>query len=90
MSKAPVKPKATTVVPLEQAEIEAILTGEHGDPFAVLGVQGEGAKLIARAFIPDAERVEAFTLTDKTAGVLELRHAAGFSRARSRSASASR
>lgn len=78
MSKAPVKPKATTVVPLEQTEIEAILTGEHGDPFAVLGVQGEGAKLIARAFIPDAERVEAFTLTDKPAGVLELRHAAGF------------
>ena len=46
---------------LSAEQIEAIVEGEHGDPFAVLGphlvsVRGNTAVAI-RAFLPDAERV---------------------------------
>jgi len=46
---------------LSPAEAEAIVAGEHGDPFAVLGphrVTGEGPAAVAvRAFLPDAAAV---------------------------------
>src|SRR5690606_23281251 len=62
---------------LDPPAIEAIIAGRHADPFAVLGIHGE-RELIARTFIDGAEEVEAFTLTDQPAGVLERRHPAGF------------
>ena len=61
-----------------RSDIDAIVAGSHGDPFAVLGVQ-EGEKgLVARCFIPHAEEVTAFTLAGKEAGTLACRHDAGF------------
>jgi 1,4-alpha-glucan branching enzyme len=55
MSQRPMPP----TLPAE--EIEAIVRGEHGDPFAVLGPHqaGVGAKtvIVVRAFLPEAQQV---------------------------------
>jgi 1,4-alpha-glucan branching enzyme len=61
-----------------QSDIDAIVSGEHGNPFAVLGVHEAGKGFVARCFIPHAETVEAFTLAGKPAGTLARRHDAGF------------
>jgi 1,4-alpha-glucan branching enzyme len=60
------------------ADIEAIVAGRHGDPFAVLGLQQTGKGWVARCFIPHAETVTAETLEGKPVGELALRHPAGF------------
>ncbi|WP_438620739.1 1,4-alpha-glucan branching protein GlgB [Neoaquamicrobium sediminum] len=61
-----------------QGDIDAVVSGSHGNPFAVLGVH-EGEKgLLARCFIPHAESVTAFTLAGKRAAELLRRHDAGF------------
>jgi len=60
------------------ADIEAIVAGAHGDPFAVLGVHPAGNGFIARCFIPHAGTVEAFTLTGESCGELSMRDSAGF------------
>ncbi|MEO9339927.1 1,4-alpha-glucan branching protein GlgB [Mesorhizobium sp. SB112] len=60
------------------SDVEAIVSGEHGDPFAVLGLHKPGKSFIARCFVPHAETVTAFTLDGKQAGVLTRRHDAGF------------
>ena len=71
--------KAAGPSPIDQATIEAIVAGDHGDPFAVLGVQdAPGGGLLARAFVDGAAEVEAFTLADEPAGALARRHDAGF------------
>jgi len=57
---------------LSGAEIAAIISGSHGDPFAVLGVHAVGKALVARAFVPGAERVEALTLAGKPVGSLVM------------------
>ena len=65
---------------VEQAaasDVKAIVSGVHGNPFAVLGLQEIGKKLVARCFIPHAETVTAFTLTGKQAGELSRRDDAG-------------
>ncbi len=59
-------------------DVEAIVNGTHGDPFAVLGVQEEGKGLVARCFIPHAEAVTAHTLEGKACGELACRNDAGF------------
>ncbi|GBD44992.1 1,4-alpha-glucan branching enzyme GlgB [bacterium HR40] len=41
---------------LPEAEIEAIVCGRHGDPFAVLGPHGDDPPVV-RTFQPEAERV---------------------------------
>ncbi len=64
--------------PLDQATIEAIVAGQHGDPFAVLGIHEVEGRLVARTFIEGAEEVEAFTLEDKPAGTLVRTGDAGF------------
>ena len=63
---------------LDMAEVEAIVAGSHGDPFAVLGPHPAGKALVARAFVDGAAELEAFTLDGKSAGSLERRHDAGF------------
>ena len=66
---------------VEQAaasDVKAIISGVHGNPFAVLGLQEIGKKLVARCFIPHAESVTAFTLAGKQAGELTRRDDAGF------------
>lgn len=50
---------------LEQQEIQAITTGRHGDPFAVLGRHSEGSSGLIRTFMPGALEV---TVRDKTGG----------------------
>ena len=44
----------------------------------MLGLQGAGTKLVARAFVDGAAELEAFTLDGEPAGTLERRHDAGF------------
>jgi 1,4-alpha-glucan branching enzyme len=67
--------------PIGQAaasDVEAIVSGVHGDPFAILGVQEAGKGFVARCFIPHAESVTAFTLDGQEAGELVRRNDAGF------------
>ncbi|MEM8570155.1 MAG: 1,4-alpha-glucan branching protein GlgB [Pseudomonadota bacterium] len=58
-------------------EIEALVNGQHGDPFSVLGVHKVGKALVARALVLGADTVEAFTLTGKCAGTLSRIHTEG-------------
>ena len=78
MTREPTAKRSRTAAGLPTAEIEAVLRGRHRDPFAVLGIHGEGQRLVARAFVDGAEGLEAFTLAGKPAGALERRHKAGF------------
>ncbi|MBI2717914.1 MAG: 1,4-alpha-glucan branching protein GlgB [Rhizobiales bacterium] len=60
------------------AEIEAIVSGRHGDPFKRLGLHRVAGGWIARAFIPGAETLSAESLDGTGLGTLERRHDAGF------------
>ena len=64
----------------DPAEIEALVSGAHGDPFHILGMhQADGGPLTVRAFVPGAQAVE---VTDRKSGrsLAELRrlHDEGF------------
>ncbi len=61
-----------------QSDVDAIVVGQHGDPFAVLGMHEAGSRFVARAFVPHAEFLAAFTLGGKNLGELSRRHDAGF------------
>jgi 1,4-alpha-glucan branching enzyme len=61
-----------------ESEMEAIVAGRHGDPFAVLGLHHTARGWIARAFVPGAESLAATTLSGSPIGKLELRHESGF------------
>ncbi len=63
---------------LPLAEIEAIISGSHANPFAVLGPHKSGSGIIARCFIPGAENVTVTALDGTILGELGLRHEAGF------------
>ena len=60
------------------AEIEAIVSGRHGDPFKVLGLHKVGRDWIARAFVPGAETLAVESLDGAALGQLESRHEDGF------------
>ena len=60
------------------AEIEAIIAGRHGDPFKLLGLHGVGKDWIARAYVPGAAKLTAATLEGKPVGELTRSHDAGF------------
>ncbi|HEX4296466.1 MAG TPA: 1,4-alpha-glucan branching protein GlgB [Devosia sp.] len=62
----------------DPADVEAIVTGQHADPFAVLGLQQAGGSWVARAFVPHAEKVSAFTRDGRPLGDLVRRHDDGF------------
>ncbi|MGN6465423.1 MAG: 1,4-alpha-glucan branching protein GlgB [Rhizobiaceae bacterium] len=64
--------------PTGAADIRAIVSGAHRDPFSILGVQEMGGSFVARCFIPQAEQVAAFTLDGKLVGELARRDDAGF------------
>jgi 1,4-alpha-glucan branching enzyme len=77
------KPRATAATKelpglTARSDVEAIVSGRHGDPFSVLGVHEAGGRLVARCFVPHAEFVTAFTLQGKKAGELARVHDAGF------------
>jgi 1,4-alpha-glucan branching enzyme len=44
-------------VTLTAETIEALVRGEHGDPFSVLGPHPNGGSLVVRAFLPEAREV---------------------------------
>jgi 1,4-alpha-glucan branching enzyme len=70
------RPKAAAGI--DSAQVEAIVAGLHGDPFAVLGLHEVDGKLVARCLIEGADEVEALTLAGKPAGALAKRHDGGF------------
>jgi 1,4-alpha-glucan branching enzyme len=77
------KPRATAATKelpglTARSDVEAIVSGRHGDPFSVLGVHEADGRLVARCFVPHAEFVTAFTLQGKKAGELARVHDAGF------------
>ena len=59
-------------------EVEQIVTGQYANPFAILGLQQPHGIWVARAFIPHAESVSAFTRDGKPLGELIRRHDEGF------------
>jgi len=61
-----------------EAEIRAILGGDHADPFAVLGPHPEAKGFSIRAFLPEARTVEAIHPNGTSVGPLERIHDAGF------------
>jgi 1,4-alpha-glucan branching enzyme len=60
------------------AEIDAIVSGRHGDPFRVLGLHQHGKQWIVRAFVPGAMSLEILTSDGKSLGQIARRHDAGF------------
>ena len=61
------------------ADIEAILRGQHGNPFAVLGLHEDGTALRLNVFAPDAATVTALDrASGKEAAVLERIDPEGF------------
>jgi 1,4-alpha-glucan branching enzyme len=60
------------------AEIEAIVSGRHGDPFKLLGLHQSGKSWIVRAFVPGAMSLEAINAKGVSLGQLPRRHDAGF------------
>jgi 1,4-alpha-glucan branching enzyme len=74
-------------VVLSSEAVEAIVAGNHGDPFAVLGphVVQEGARtaVVIRAFLPDARRAEVVPLDRPEERMpMERSHPGGFFEAR--------
>lgn len=59
-------------------DVKAIVSGTHGDAFAVLGPHGPDGRQVARCFIPHAEFVEVHTLDGHMVGELVRRDDAGF------------
>ncbi len=73
-----VKDKTPDSFHLHDDSVQAIVDGKHSDPFAVMGLHESGGGFVTRAFVPDAESLEAFTLKGEACGVLTRRHGAGF------------
>jgi 1,4-alpha-glucan branching enzyme len=71
-SPADVTPERT--VSPAPAEIDALVTGRHGDPFSVLGHHGSEVRCLA----PGAVAVEAVSANGGVLSPLERRHEAGF------------
>ena len=61
-----------------ESDVRAIVAGDHGNPFSVLGVHKIGGAFVMRCFIPHAESVSAYTLQGKLCGELFRRDDAGF------------
>ncbi len=70
---------AKRVLRPEQREIEAIVRGTHGDPFAILGLHGGNDRpLSLRIFAPEVDEVEAVTAGGETIATLARIHPEGF------------
>jgi 1,4-alpha-glucan branching enzyme len=64
---------------LNLAAVEALVRGDHGDPFALLGPHHEAGGVELRTFQPDARSVEAIDPANGAVlASLERRHPAGF------------
>jgi 1,4-alpha-glucan branching enzyme len=73
------KKAATTLggIP-EQAAIDALVAGRHGDPFAILGPHRTDEGTSIRVFAPAADEVNVIASDQKRLGSLEKVHEAGF------------
>ena len=68
---------ADTLLPAP-GEIDAIVRGQHGNPFAVLGMHPDGDAQIVRVFAPDAGEVVVVGPDGSYKGTLERHHPEGF------------
>ena len=59
-------------------EVRQIIAGQYANPFAILGLQQPYGIWVARAFIPHAQKVLAFSRDGKPLGELTRRDEAGF------------
>jgi 1,4-alpha-glucan branching enzyme len=57
----------------EESDVQAIVSGQHSDPFGVLGLHQIDDVWVARTFIPHAESVSARTLDNRILGELQPR-----------------
>ncbi|GAC1442090.1 MAG: 1,4-alpha-glucan branching protein GlgB [Vulcanimicrobiaceae bacterium] len=60
------------------SDVDAIVAGTHGDPFAVLGMHASGTQIVARAFVPSATRIDVIDARTGVATALACAHVAGF------------
>jgi 1,4-alpha-glucan branching enzyme len=74
-TKKPAKPKDFRIF---NEEVAAVVNGVHANPFAVLGMHEFGREFVARAFIPGAESIVAYTLKGDEIGPVPRRDNAGF------------
>ena len=58
------------------AEAYAILEGRHSDPFQYLGPHSENGRTVVRAFLPDAQKVDAIAPHGEAAALTRI-HDAG-------------
>ncbi len=63
---------------LSKAEVDALVVGQHHDPFAVLGLHKIGRGFVSRAFVSGADTLTAHTLDGLKIGDLTKTHDAGF------------
>ena len=63
---------------LSRAEVDALVVGQHHDPFAVLGLHKVGRGFVSRAFVSGADRLSVHTLAGIKIGDLTKTHDAGF------------
>jgi 1,4-alpha-glucan branching enzyme len=63
---------------LSRDAIAAIVAGQHGDPFSVLGPHEVGGRLVVRAYVPGARAVELVTRDGELLTALARRHDGGF------------
>jgi 1,4-alpha-glucan branching enzyme len=62
----------------EDRTVAAIVAGNHSDPFSILGLHQVGSIWVARAFVPHAETLSAWSLADEKLGDLVRRDPGGF------------
>ncbi|MCA1939624.1 MAG: 1,4-alpha-glucan branching protein GlgB [Caenispirillum bisanense] len=69
----------TQALTVDRTAIDSIVRGDHGDPFAVLGMHGGGGRPVeVRVFLPWAESVTVVDPSDGSEFALERIHDAGF------------
>ncbi|HET7479442.1 MAG TPA: 1,4-alpha-glucan branching protein GlgB [Rubrobacteraceae bacterium] len=61
-----------------EREIQAVLNGEHSDPYGFLGMHEEDGGFVVRAFTPGASSVSAVSEDGRALGELEKVHPDGF------------
>ena len=63
---------------MDNSEIQALVEGRHGDPFARLGRHVDGKTTVVRSYCPGAEKLEVYTLSGQNpVGTLTRIHDAG-------------
>ena len=63
---------------IREETINAVVAGDHPDPFSLLGMHATEDGPIVRAFLPGAKTVEAVSLTGAPLGALDRVHPGGF------------